>query len=128
MAGGAPEKMGETSIWRTACKGPSLILGCVFFFFFQAEDGIRDADVTGVQTCALPILFTEHDFLDRFAAAADAGFRGVEYLFPYAHSPEAISAALRDAGLEQVLFNLPQIGRASCREREEISGVAVSVV
>ena len=30
--------------------------GCfVFFFFFQAEDGIRDRDVTGVQTCALPI-------------------------------------------------------------------------
>src|SRR5690554_2104329 len=28
----------------------------IFFFFFQAEDGIRDADVTGVQTCALPIL------------------------------------------------------------------------
>src|SRR6266498_4565459 len=31
----------------------------VFVFFFQAEDGIRDADVTGVQTCALPIL-VEH--------------------------------------------------------------------
>src|SRR5437773_1728328 len=29
---------------------------CSFFFFFQAEDGIRDRDVTGVQTCALPIL------------------------------------------------------------------------
>ena len=29
----------------------------VFFFFFQAEDGIRDTSVTGVQTCALPILF-----------------------------------------------------------------------
>src|SRR5687768_17679970 len=28
-----------------------------FFFFFQAEDGIRDVAVTGVQTCALPILF-----------------------------------------------------------------------
>ena len=28
---------------------------CVFFFFFQAEDGIRDWSVTGVQTCALPI-------------------------------------------------------------------------
>src|SRR5207248_6140873 len=28
---------------------------CVFFFFFQAEDGIRDRTVTGVQTCALPI-------------------------------------------------------------------------
>src|SRR5256885_2856393 len=31
---------------------------CVFFFFFQAEDGIRDYKVTGVQTCALPICFT----------------------------------------------------------------------
>src|SRR6266498_5242633 len=30
----------------------------MFFFFFQAEDGIRDADVTGVQTCALPIWST----------------------------------------------------------------------
>src|SRR5690554_7383238 len=30
----------------------------LFFFFFQAEDGIRDADVTGVQTCALPILLS----------------------------------------------------------------------
>src|SRR2546429_2754341 len=29
----------------------------LFFFFFQAEDGIRDVAVTGVQTCALPILF-----------------------------------------------------------------------
>ena len=28
---------------------------CMFFFFFQAEDGIRDTSVTGVQTCALPI-------------------------------------------------------------------------
>src|SRR3712207_8354547 len=32
------------------------IIWCVFFFFFQAEDGIRDIGVTGVQTCALPIL------------------------------------------------------------------------
>src|SRR5947209_9865901 len=31
------------------------VVGCVFFFFFQAEDGIRDIGVTGVQTCALPI-------------------------------------------------------------------------
>ena len=30
---------------------------CCFFFFFQAEDGIRDTSVTGVQTCALPICF-----------------------------------------------------------------------
>src|SRR5437764_5651479 len=32
------------------------ILFCFFFYFFQAEDGIRDTSVTGVQTCALPIL------------------------------------------------------------------------
>src|SRR5437773_6395430 len=34
-----------------------------FFFFFQAEDGIRDRDVTGVQTCALPISTVEDDLL-----------------------------------------------------------------
>src|SRR5256885_12670567 len=34
------------------------ITGCVCFFFFQAEDGIRDYKVTGVQTCALPIWMT----------------------------------------------------------------------
>src|SRR5437879_8501121 len=36
-----------------------------FFFFFQAEDGIRDTSVTGVQTCALPIcqLLSEEDYL-----------------------------------------------------------------
>src|SRR5256884_1907374 len=33
-----------------------MIILCFFFFFFQAEDGIRDVAVTGVQTCALPIL------------------------------------------------------------------------
>src|SRR5690554_8164167 len=33
----------------------NICLYIIFFFFFQAEDGIRDADVTGVQTCALPI-------------------------------------------------------------------------
>ena len=34
---------------------PSLVYSFFFFFFFQAEDGIRDTSVTGVQTCALPI-------------------------------------------------------------------------
>src|SRR2546422_6081751 len=34
---------------------PDLCIFCFFFFFFQAEDGIRDVAVTGVQTCALPI-------------------------------------------------------------------------
>src|SRR5699024_11947955 len=36
---------------------------CFFFFFFQAEDGIRDRNVTGVQTCALPILPGDHQLL-----------------------------------------------------------------
>src|SRR5205807_5757485 len=46
-----------------------------FFFFFQAEDGIRDYKVTGVQTCALPILPWEPNtlfFLGEFDAAAEA--------------------------------------------------------
>src|SRR5437773_8117191 len=34
-----------------------IVLFFFFFFFFQAEDGIRDRDVTGVQTCALPIYY-----------------------------------------------------------------------
>ncbi|GHA94253.1 2-oxo-tetronate isomerase [Modicisalibacter luteus] len=55
----------------------------------------------------LSMLFTEHDFLDRFAVAAKAGFRGVEYLFPYAYEPRELRAALDDNGLTQVLFNLP---------------------
>src|SRR2546422_11509527 len=36
----------------------------MIFFFFQAEDGIRDVAVTGVQTCALPILYVERYFLE----------------------------------------------------------------
>src|SRR5699024_12218429 len=36
-----------------------------FFFFFQAEDGIRDRNVTGVQTCALPILYLSEYASDR---------------------------------------------------------------
>jgi hydroxypyruvate isomerase len=53
------------------------------------------------------MLFTEHDFLDRFDAAARAGFRGVEYIGPYDHAPDVIAARLRKNGLSQVLFNLP---------------------
>ncbi|MBZ9539810.1 2-oxo-tetronate isomerase [Modicisalibacter tunisiensis] len=55
----------------------------------------------------LSMLFTERDFLARFAAAAESGFRGVEYLFPYAFEPRELRRALDDHGLTQVLFNLP---------------------
>jgi hydroxypyruvate isomerase len=52
-------------------------------------------------------LFQEWSFLDRFAAAADAGFTAVEYLFPYDHAPDDIARQLAAHGLKQVLFNLP---------------------
>jgi hydroxypyruvate isomerase len=55
----------------------------------------------------LTMMFTEHAFLDRFAAAADAGFDAVEFLFPYEHPPEAIGTRLAQHGLTQALFNLP---------------------
>ena len=55
----------------------------------------------------LSMLFNEVDFLDRFAAAAEAGFEGVEYLFPYAFPKDEVTERLNDAGLTQVLHNLP---------------------
>src|SRR6266404_7053579 len=72
-----------------------------FFFFFQAEDGIRDKLVTGVQTCALPISFLLFHRLRRERAERPGMFLG----------------KLRS----------DEIGRASCRERVEISVVAVSL-
>jgi hydroxypyruvate isomerase len=55
----------------------------------------------------LSLLFSEHAFLDRFAAAAAAGFRWVEYPFPYDHRPEELADAARRAGVQVVLHNLP---------------------
>src|SRR5207237_2521737 len=69
-----------------------------FFFFFQAEDGIRDSSVTGVQTCALPI----YDVVDAITLVGDGG---------------RAAAGDPDTGHEQ-------IGRASCRGRVESSGAA----
>src|SRR5690625_6180991 len=72
------------------------------FFFFQAEDGIRDGHVTGVQTCALPIF--------RISVGPQEGLDRVL---------DVTSAFLAEHP------DLPQIGRASCRERVEISGGAM---
>lgn len=55
----------------------------------------------------LTMMYNEYGFLDRFAAAAKDGFRGVEFLFPYGFAPQEIKARLVDAGLTQVLFNCP---------------------
>jgi hydroxypyruvate isomerase len=55
----------------------------------------------------LTMLFTELPFLARFEAAAQAGFRAVEFMFPYAHEPQQIADALQRHDLQLVLHNLP---------------------
>ena len=55
----------------------------------------------------LTYLFTELAFLDRFGAAAEAGFRGVEYQLPYVHDKRAMAERLGEHELEMVLINLP---------------------
>ena len=55
----------------------------------------------------LTLLYNEHDFPDRFAAAAADGFKGVEFLFPYAHRATDLADRLHAHGLQQVLFNAP---------------------
>src|SRR3546814_9631288 len=55
----------------------------------------------------LSMLYGEHDFPDRFAAAARDGFQGVEYLFPYAYEKEVLAEALTVSKLTQVLHNMP---------------------
>jgi len=53
------------------------------------------------------MMFNEVPFLERFDAAAKAGFRAVEFLFPYEHPAREIAARLKANGLKQALFNLP---------------------
>lgn len=78
-------------------------------------------------------LFQELPFLDRFAAARDAGFSAVEFRSPYEHPAPEIAQRLRDNGLRAVLFNLPMGDRGrgdfglACRpgrEEEFREGVA----
>jgi 2-dehydrotetronate isomerase len=79
----------------------------------------------------LTMMYTEHDFLDRFSAAAKDGFTAVEFLFPYDHPAQAIADLLQKHGLRQVLFNAPpgdwKAGERGCtalpgREAEFRSG------
>ncbi|AZP13125.1 2-oxo-tetronate isomerase [Undibacterium parvum] len=55
----------------------------------------------------LSMMFNEVAFPQRFAAAAAAGFKAVEFLFPYEHSPQQLASWLQQNHLENVLFNLP---------------------
>src|SRR5207245_3580108 len=98
-----------------------------FFFFFQAEDGIRDATVTGVQTCALPILHLHPTF-----GLGSDGSRGVVGIHTDDRDRLAIDAAHRHcaaygldsdrARLHDVSQWVDEIGRASCREGVMIGG------
>src|SRR5207245_5288134 len=81
-------------------------------FFFQAEDGIRDATVTGVQTCALPISIDQTRLRDVVIVGA---------------GPAGLAAAVYAASEGLDVLVLEKIGRASCRERVEISVVAGAV-
>src|SRR5256885_4621061 len=72
----------------------TLMLLCHFFFFFQAEDGIRDYKVTGVQTCALPIFEVRYSLCD--AAAPRRGVHREDALWL---RPERSSGSrTRDSG------------------------------
>src|SRR5688500_20019015 len=107
-------------------------ISCIFmffsyFFFFQAEDGIRDYKVTGVQTCALPIfvspdgplLLLSFEALLTGPAPPGRGYAGLPYLIRQRSITYVPSAS--------VLAELGEIGRASCRERGESGGGAGSL-
>lgn len=53
----------------------------------------------------LSMMFNEHAFLDRFDAAAQAGFKAVEFLFPYDYPADQLAEKLQQNGVQQVLFN-----------------------
>src|SRR4051794_18058604 len=55
----------------------------------------------------LSMMYVEHPFLDRFAAAARDGFQAVAYLFPYEYPAAELAKRLKDNGLQQVLSNAP---------------------
>ncbi|MGF6697574.1 hydroxypyruvate isomerase [Paraburkholderia sp. MM5496-R1] len=68
---------------------------------------LRDKSTMPKFAANLTMLFNEVPFLDRFAAAANAGFHAVEFLFPYPYSIAELSARLQQNRLKLVLHNLP---------------------
>ena len=81
-------------------------------------------------------MFNEHDFPNRFAAAAKAGFDAVEFLFPYDYSPAEVAQWHKENTLKNVLFNLPPgdwvagergIAALPGREAEFRAGVAKAI-
>jgi hydroxypyruvate isomerase len=85
----------------------------------------------------LTFLFNELPFLERFEAAAKAGFKAVEYMAPYPYAATELHAALKTNGLQQALFNLPAgdwdagergVACIPGRESEFRAGVATAIV
>src|SRR5256885_10270081 len=92
--------------------------GVLCLFFFQAEDGIRDYKVTGVQTCALPI--SCDGSLSPRARQLLRGARGPAATLPgakHAGADPPRSPSRPCPALQGARGRLEQIGRASCRER-----------
>src|SRR5207237_4852665 len=88
-----------------------------FHFFFQAEDGIRDSSVTGVQTCALPICLSPYASPLRAASLADVP---PAYIITTGFDPpksegEAYATRLRDAGVPTTLRDYPGLLRSEER-------------
>src|SRR5207253_5202688 len=102
-------------------------------FFFQAEDGIRDGHVTGVQTCALPISLDQVGGLDEafFHFCEDMDLclrlRKAGYGIRFVPGARAVHAGGASAPRSTTLPILAEIGRASCRERvcRWVGGVVV---
>src|SRR5207253_6544419 len=102
-------------------------------FFFQAEDGIRDGHVTGVQTCALPILAVWRPIwlLDEPTSALDVGSQRIFAGLMEKHLARGgmiVAATHSPLGIEarELLIGGAEIGRASCRERGEVRGAGGS--
>src|SRR5207245_5668339 len=102
------------------------------FFFFQAEDGIRDATVTGVQTCALPIYVQWVTEELRWLGGALGPARNLD-VFAAELVPPARTGLPDEPGWDDLAAALDrrrvaayEIGRASCRERVCV-GVGVGV-
>src|SRR5207248_6340801 len=92
-----------------------------FFFFFQAEDGIRDRTVTGVQTCALPISTASRSvLLSLFQARDELEIKIEERTAKLSRANEELQTEIIER--KSAEEKLREIGRASCREREEEGG------
>src|SRR5439155_16576830 len=95
--------------------------------FFQAEDGIRDGHVTGVQTCALPSHYADPSepicvvWSSRASRQARPGATPDKECDMYEFTREFTGEFTYLAGFMAALERHPQIGRASCRERGEVA-------